>query len=422
MKKVLLIALVAPLLFFSCEKESGELFDDSPTTPDYSQDFLKKVWSSQINFSEFDYSESIFQFTIIENVILRSNSYYIFAHSADDGEFLWAFERPPLFSLPSLDDVTMVGDKLYFFSSINQRPGIVALNKYSGELESTLSFDDIPDINGFLLVRCFHDNKVYFSTKKANRDPHDYFDYSYFVYEFELETQSLNLLYNDESIFFQWDYSRVDPVVNSMNKSLFFQHIKHDSEDFYVQIVEIPNNGGEAEVVVSDKLESEVPSYLRSKKTFAVQGNYLVGNFERNAEFSMRTYDLTKGGERIWQSTTSFVPGFHMDNLYFIRHHSSGSLQHIDIQSGDVFWSQNINASNFSFLQDRPLACHRTNSGDMSILDLNTGTALVNLSFEDLGISPTSNYFHPNAFSYNHGEKLILATYRGQLLCFELPF
>jgi hypothetical protein len=157
-----------------------------------------------------------------EDLLLISNSYCIYAHSAEDGEFSWAFKRPPLFYIPSLTDITMVDDKLYFFSTVNQRPGIVALNKYSGELESTLSFDDIPGIKGSLLVRCFHDNKVYFSSILPNNNIHDYYDYSYFVYEYDLQIESLNLLFQEDLIYGNWGRIRVSPVLNEESTSLFF--------------------------------------------------------------------------------------------------------------------------------------------------------------------------------------------------------
>jgi hypothetical protein len=108
------------------------------------------------------------------------------------------------------------------------------------------------------------------------------------------------------------------------------------------KIVEVPLDGEVAELVVSDKLENKNSFDFRYENTFAVQGDYLIGNFERNSQIPMRAYDLSNGGERIWQTGSSFIPRFHMENLYFIREQTSGPLQHVDVQSGNVFWSQNL--------------------------------------------------------------------------------
>jgi hypothetical protein len=58
----------------------------------------------------------------------------------------------------------------------------------------------------------------------------------------------------------------------------------------------------------------------------------------------------------------------------------------------------------------------------MSIIDLNTGAALVDISLESLGLDYGLDYFHHNAFSYNNGEEILFATGDGHLLCFKLPF
>jgi hypothetical protein len=53
MKYLKLLLLLLPVLFIACEieeMEEGELFDDSPTTPDYSADILEKVWDGTCRF------------------------------------------------------------------------------------------------------------------------------------------------------------------------------------------------------------------------------------------------------------------------------------------------------------------------------------------------------------------------------------
>jgi len=85
--------MLLTFLFISCEKEYGELFNDSASIPTYSHEILEKVWETEIEFLS-ELSETVFQYTLIsvsvEDLIFSASQIQFLnkSFSYDQGEKL----------------------------------------------------------------------------------------------------------------------------------------------------------------------------------------------------------------------------------------------------------------------------------------------------------------------------------------------
>ncbi len=423
MKKILFILLAATLLFFSCEKESGELFDDSASKPVYSHEVLKKEWVSEIEFlSEF--YNFVARYTLVDNIILiRTGNQNLHAVSADTGELLWVKNRQGITSF-SLEDICLIEDQIYMLASVNGRPALAILDKSTGQLLETRMVSDLIDIDGHVYLRNIFDDKLYLGVEKPNGSPFDRSDFSLFIYEYDLQTQSLNLLFEDEKIFSQYHESIGRAVVNEEGTSIFFQYLKQDDDNLWMLIVEIPFDGSSPKLVIEDLLEIKQHQISSLRNQFVVKGNKLIISFQHVLDYKLRAYDLVTG-QLVWKRKSNFFIEFNKGNLFALNVQNNTRFEHIDYQSGNTLYRQNIgaNGSRINFFDNKNLAsCMSRNPYTMSIIDLNSGSILVSISLEDLGYDDHRNYFAGKAYAYNNEEKIIMVTNRGQVFSLKLPF
>ena len=423
MKKLLFIILATSLLFFSCEKESGELFDDSASKPVYSHEVLKKEWVSEIEFLS-EYSNFVARYTLVDNIILiRTGNQNLHAVSADTGELLWVKNRQGITSF-SLEDICLIEDQIYMLASVNGRPALAILDKSTGQLLETRMVSDLIDIDGHVYLRNIFDDKLYLGVEKPNGNFFDRSDFSLFIYEYDLQTQSLNLLFEDEKIFSQYHESIGRAVVNEEGTSIFFQYLKQDDDNLWMLIVEIPFDGSSPKLVIEDLLEIKQHQISSLRNQFVVKGNKLIISFQHVLDYKLRAYDLVTG-QLVWKRKSNFFIEFNKGNLFALNGQFNTRFEHIDYQNGNTLYRQNIGANGFriNFFDNKNLAsCISGNIKTMSILDLNSGSILVSISLEDLGYDAHQNYFPGKAYAYDNEEKIIVVTYRGQVFSLRHPF
>lgn len=423
MKKILFILLAATLLFFSCEKESGELFDDSASKPVYSHEVLKKEWVSEIEFLS-EYSDFVFKYTLVDNILLiKTGNYNLHAVSADTGELLWAIDGRSA-EIILLNDISLIGDQIHMFTIINFRRALITIDKITGQLLETRMLSDLVDINDQIYLHNIINDKLYLGVVKPNNNPSDRSDYSLFIYGYDLQTHSLSLLFEDEKTFLQYHNSIGRGVVNEEGTSIFFQYLKQDDENLWMQIVEIPFDGTSPKLVVKDILEIENHQIALLGNEFVVKGNNLIISFEYALDYKLRAYDLVTG-QVVWKRQSNFFIELNKGNLFALNVQNNTRFEHIDYQNGNTLYRQNIgaNGSRINFFDNKNLAsCMSWNYETMSILDSNSGSILVSISLEDLGYDDYQNYFAGKAYAYDNEEKIIMVTSRGQVFSLKHPF
>lgn len=397
------------------------MFDETAGNPAYTHEVLEEVWMTEIDFLS-QYSEMVFEYTLVEDILLFRTDDYLYAYSAKSGEALWAFEGQNFF-IPVMDEVIVFNDQIYMLGTVNRGPSLIGFDKNTGELLATLSLHDLGDIEGEIFSRSFHQNKVYFAVQNPNQNYHVADDFSLFIYEYDLSTQSLKLLHKDPKVYRLSHGPGNRPAVNEDNTSIFFRYLKKEDDQYLMEIVEIPFDGTSPSVVVKDVLNINRIDVQLLHHRIVIKGDHLIIGFRHRPEKKLRAYEISTG-ELIWKRVDEMAPILYMDNLYAINFQSSGPLELIDSYTGQTLWSQNIRGTNhnLSILDHKPLAGLRAqNNQSMSILDLDTGSTLVSVSLEDLGFGTHQNHFLNNSFSYDQGEKIILATSGGQIFCLRHP-
>jgi len=423
MKKLLFILVATSLLFFSCEKESGELFDDSLSNPAYSADIIETVWSSSVDFST-EFETFISSATSTNNMLLLRSSKKTYAYASNDGEFLWSIDNIYDQSKRQLETTTLE-DRIFFYSFIDRRNSLLGFNTNTGVLEDIIYFDEFPDIVGSISKYTFFESSIYLVTYMPNQTIDDLDDFSLFIYEYNIKTNEVSLIFQNEQVFKPYFEEIPELVINYDGTAIYYPYFeKLDKNVFKIEIVEIPFDGQQEKVVVQDVININFLIGLRAN-TFAVQGNHLILNYSSGVENSLRAYNLNRNGELLWKRNSSLIPQFYMGNLYLIQVTNSGPLIQVDIKTGSNLWRYNgsVSLDLFTFINGKPLAAEITfGIKNISILDLNTGNSLINLSIEDLGVLRPDDTFVRRAHSFNNGEELIVITREGELFSLKLPF
>ncbi|TVQ48882.1 MAG: hypothetical protein EA362_05425 [Saprospirales bacterium] len=424
MKKLLFILLAIPLLFFSCEKESGQLFDDSLSNPAYSADIIETVWSSKISFSEDD-EGSIYQVNMSDDLILSRSTNEIHVHSAETGEFLWSI--PKNWDGSQLgQDAMVLGNQVYFYHNKFRDNAVWGINKQTGEIKNQIFLNDFDEIKGSFVNHLFHGNSIYLLTYKPNKTFLDYDDFSFFIYKYNLVENELSLLFENTGVYRLSSQYLSDLVVNNEGTALYYPYLmKTGEEQFEMEVVEILLDQKSAQIVVRDHFNADLRFNFIRGNTFTVSDDLLLINFYQTVDSSLRVYDLSRDGEFLWKRNSSRIPQVHQGGLYLIVQHNTGSMQKIDLNTGIKLWDfpKSVVLDGFDFVGGKPLGVFvNRDRNSFSILDLNSGNVLLEVFIEDLDIEQLDNRFVRNIFSYKDGKHLIVTTRVGEILFLELPF
>ncbi|TVR85605.1 MAG: hypothetical protein EA411_12610 [Saprospirales bacterium] len=429
MRKIALIGIILPFLVVSCTKEDGELFDNSATSPAYSNSILEEVWSTQLEFlpGESDYLRGSL---VVEDLLLLSTYRSLVAFSLQSGEQLWTFEKPFEFVLGIEKDATIIGDQIYFIDKSNCRSGILVLDKNTGQLKDNVILHELPGVEGFCLVAYRAGNKVYFTTEKANVAPGDIHNRSFFINRYDLQSENVHQLYHNDLTFS--NSIKLMPVMNEDQQRLYLHYTTSDSGKYFVHLVEVLLSGDEAELVFSEQMEEQSNSRI-NWEPFAVKDQHLIANFDRGNSYSIKGYDLSNEGEVIWKqprlpgglfsgSTTSYIPHMHMGELYL---RSDNNFEKREYQTGATIYSEYLfgyRKRSIGFLPDQPIgfATQSGNAEKLALFDLQTGNFLVVLDLEKIGVD--ADYFINSASTYDNGKKLVVSTSEGRVVSFDLPF
>jgi len=419
MRKFTLYCFTFCLLFVSCKKTDGDLIHLSDSFPVYSSSVVEKVWETQL-----DSVKQVFSSQIIEDVIFIRSIGLISAVSAESGDLLWTFDlNSNELSLPIDFRVHYHEGKFYFINNEYCYQDIIILDKSTGAWLETLSLDNIPNIEG----NCSHfymiGDQIFFSTHRPNGSWSDNYNYSFFLYQYDISSKSLDLLYSDDQVIRKF-YNTIHTVLNHEETHLYFSYSTGLIDDQNLIIVEVPILVGSAEKVLFFPLGSS--SLQRS--SFVVKNKVLIAMFKRANPYFIEAYDLNDSGKLIWSRghasfPESTLPIFiHLGELYVKGVGGSSNYRNMSLYNGLTSWSRSFRFGSelIQTLDNLPIAV-MTSSRSMGVVDLMTGSVLtVHDIIEISGIE--GDVFRGLKVPEKEGNRVILTTIRGKIVCLELPF
>ncbi|TVQ44534.1 MAG: hypothetical protein EA362_09970 [Saprospirales bacterium] len=419
MRNLTLYCFTFCLLFVSCKKTDGDLIHLSDSFPVYSSSVVEKVWETQL-----DSVKHVFSSQITEGVIFIHSIDFLNAVSAESGELLWTadFTSNSLF-LSSDFTVNYYNGKIYFASNNHCSNKIVILDKKTGELIETLSLSEIPGVEGSCSHFYMIEDQIFFSTHRPNGSWSDRYNFSFFLYQYDISSNSLDLLYSDDLVIRKLD-NTIHTVLNHEETHLYFSYSTGSFDDQNLIIVEVPVVGGSAEKVLFFPLGS---SRLQ-RGPFVIKNKVLIAMFKRANPYFIEAYDLNDSGKLIWSRGHASFPEtrlpifIHLDELYVKGVGGSSNLRNMSLYNGLTSWSRSFRFGNnlSQTLDNLPIAV-MTSSRSMGVVDLITGSVLtVHDIIEISGIE--GDVFRGLEVPEKEGNRVILITLRGKVICLELPF
>jgi len=423
MIKILFYSLVISLVLISCRKEDGDLVHHSDTFPVYPSSVLEKVWETQLDSVKHVHS-SVF----IDDLILISEVDYLHAVSIEDGELLWTFDQKPygLFLLANIN-VYHYDGKLFIFNLHNCHADAIVLSKSTGDLVDFFSISDILGLEEICMNLYMKEDQIFISTHKPNNHPGDNFNFSFFLYQYDLNSHNINLLYFDDLIYHS-SYSTIPPVLNEEKTHLYFSYLDVLLDRQSVVLVEVPVTGGNAKSVLYSPLS--VNGSLNTRP-FVVKDGIVAAKFDLYGPYLIEVIDLKEDGKPIWhqfrQSTPNHLPTIfsHLGELYIKGADSRSDLQKRDFNSGKINWKMNFrnnSAGLIKTIDDYHLGVIFSGNGkNLSLIDLSTGSLLTTHNIVELS-DIEGDSFGDFISTIRDENKMVIVTRKGKIVCLELPF
>ena len=419
MRKLTLYCFAFCLFLFSCEKTDGDIIHLSDNFPVYSSSVVEKVWENQL-----DSVEQVFSSQITKGVIFIRSIDFLNAVSAESGELLWTFDLVAN-GLSISPDFTAnyYDDKVYFISNQHCGNNIVILDKSTGELIETLSLQSIPGVEGSCTHFYMIEDLIFFSTHRANNGWGDFHNFSFFLYQYDISSKSLDLLYSDDLVI-RNSNNTIHTVLNNEETHLYFSYSTGSLNDKNLVIVEVPVVGGSAEKV----LFSPLGSSSLHRGSFVVKNRQLIAMFKRNSPYFIEAYDLSDSGKLVWSRGFAFSHDhrlsffIHLDELYVQGVGSRSNLRNMSSYNGITNWSRSYRfGTNFvQTLNNIPVVA-MTSGRSLGLVDLMTGSVLTVhdiVELSDIVGDSVVGIEVPDT----EDNKIILITRRGKIVCLELPF
>ena len=419
MRKLTLYCFAFCLFLFSCEKTDGDIIHLSDNFPVYSSSIVEKVWENQL-----DSVEQVFSSQITKGVIFIRSIDFLNAVSAESGELLWTFDLVAN-GLSISPDFTAnyYDDKVYFISNQHCGNNIVILDKSTGELIETLSLQSIPGVEGSCTHFYMIEDLIFFSTHRANNGWGDFHNFSFFLYQYDISSRSLDLLYSDDlvaSVF----YNTIPTMLSHEKTHLYFSYSTGSLNDENLVLVEVPVVGGSAEKVFFFPRGS---SDLQ-RSSFVVKNRVLIAMFKRANPYFIEAYDLNDDGKLIWSRGHASFPEYrlpifiHLDELYVQGVGGSSNLRNMSSYNGITYWSRSFRfgTNHIQTLGNLPIVA-MTSSSSLGLVDLMTGSVLTVHDMVELS-DIEGDVIRGIIVPEKEDNKIILTTLRGKIVCLELPF
>ncbi|TVR81859.1 MAG: hypothetical protein EA409_05870 [Saprospirales bacterium] len=411
-------------MILSCKRESGLLFEESIDTPIYPASILTKVWEKQISFLEDEQDEKINSFHTVEDQIIVITDHHIYCYSAEDGRLSWTIKSP--LSKIWNNIVRIVDDQIYFLRAGQSCHGnIVVINRIDGVIQKQFNLNLIPEIANSCREIYFRDGKVYIAAIYQRGDFHDYWDYFFRIYRFDLVSESLELLFSDDSSYYTGGPSSIN-FFDVDENAIFIPYYSYRSGDVYLKLLKIGHETGEVDVFFSKKQENLDDLPLRS---FVVSEKVFVNNFKWRDGVLISAYDVDNDATLIWEEEIphnfvflrSYTPVILSGKLILVGN-DNRTIERRDIFTGEVIWKQvNKNRVSPGFFPDQKFGV-LFSEGRMavSLIQMKTGSYLTTIHPHNVGSERTVRFI--GALLMDHGEKLLVLNEKGRLACFELPF
>ncbi len=419
MRKLTLYCFAFCLLLISCEKTDGDIIHLSDDFPVYSSSVVEKVWENQL-----DSVEQVFSSQLTNGVIFIRSIDFLNAVSAESGELLWTVDLVANGLSISPDfTVNYYDDKVYFISNQYCSNKIVILDKSTGELIETLSLQEIPGVEGGCSHLYMIEGQIFFSTHRANNGWGDRYNFSFFLYQYDISNKSLDLLYSDDLVI-RNSNNTIHTVLNTEETHLYFSYSTGSLNDENLVIVEVPVVGSSAEKVLFFPLGS---SSLH-RGSYVVKNGELIAMFKRANPYFIEAYDLSNSGKLVWSRgfnvshdhRLSFF--IHLDELYVQGIGSRSNLRNMSSYNGITNWSRNFRfGSDLKQTLDNLPIIAMTSGRSLGLVDLMTGSVLTLhdiVELSDIAGDSVVGIEVPDTGD----NKIILITRRGKIVCLELPF
>lgn len=425
MKKHFLYILLLSFLFYGCEMEEGKLYEESPSSPIYSSSPIKKLWGFQVNFLDEENDEKVENCLLVDDLVIVFTDIHLYAYSAINGRLRWSVEKPPNFF--GFYNATKIDGKIFLVPRLFcNRAIVLVLNKENGDFENQIRLDWLPGVVEGECSEIFLSNgKIYLSVNIPKGSDSDFSNYSFAIYEYDLATENINLVFFDESSYFKGGLNSY--FSDEKGKAVYIPYFTYDSINFLINIVKIPRNGTEGEVIFTKNLGSStrVPS-----NSFVVKDNIVVSNFHKNDETSIKAYDIDNEGEIIWFEEVppgfvllnGYTPIIQFDKLILVGADGK-TIERRDFHTGELLWRQvNDNFVDFASFESHQLSylTFAPLRDKITIVDINSGSYLINIKPSHVGAGKYIGFI--TAHFYDNAEKIILLNQNGILACLELPF
>jgi len=421
MRIILLYGFTLYLMLISCNKHDGDIIQTSDTFPVYSSSVLEKVWESQL-----DSAENVQANVLIEDLLLISTFDVIYAFSIDKKEITWSFNFRELGLYLSNINANYFNGKLFIIANQSCGSDAIILDKSSGELIERLNLSDLPGVEGSCRYFYMEGDQIFMGTHRANTHPSNHFNFSFRLYQYDLSSRILDLLYVDSLIYNSNSTSVKPPVANYEQSHLYFGYTGTDGDNFELRVVEIPITGGEGKLVIAKDMDGKP---IQTSNAFIIKDQILVTSFHWSGPYSILAFDLSNDGEIIWgrhvaaTGNSILNPYEHQGGLYLQRRNNSSILQERDLYSGEVIWNRNFRnySSDLKTIGGLPLGYMRSGSKNKALIDLGTGSILTVHNIVEVSDIP-GDLFRNTSTTIEDGKKMVVVTLKGKIVCFRLPF